>query len=225
MRATYGALRIQKAHLPGTRRGALSEVAWRQGSTVTHGRWCHAGLGWHWRPRGRRTQVFCHTNSIHALAFMEKHFRHISRLDHHHHHQAQTGLCVIVFFCRMSSAGSPRSCSLRERRLRSTLRHEQQTVHVALAAALHHSAGPKEKMVELQQYAALRGQKNGARTREGEVHEKNDAPRRQKAPHLGERPGILAEPGPQRSDRSRRHSSGEGLPLPTAAPRRHWRAV
>ena len=38
------------------------------------------------------------------------------------------------------------------------LRHEQQTVRMALAAALHHSAGPKEKKVEFQQYAALRGQ-------------------------------------------------------------------
>ena len=41
----------------------------------------------------------------------------------------------------------------RERRLRAMLRHEQQTVRMALAAALHHSAGPKEKMVE---FAAVR---------------------------------------------------------------------
>ena len=37
--------------------------------------------------RGRResdSQVFCHSNSLHALAFMDKHFRHISRLDHTH---------------------------------------------------------------------------------------------------------------------------------------------
>ena len=34
----------------------------------------------------------------------------------------------------------------------------------------------------------------------------------QKTPPPGERPGILAEPGPQRSDRSRRHSSGDCLP-------------
>ena len=66
------------------------------------------------------------------------------------------------------------------------LRHEQQTVRMALAAALHHSAGPKEK-VEMQQ--------NG--------------PRGQKTPPPGERPGLLAEPGPQRSDRTVRRSSGE----------------
>ena len=57
------------------------------------------------------------------------------------------------------------------------LGHEQQTLRMALAAALHHGAGPKEKKVELQQYSAQRGQKTGARAREGEVHEKNDAPR------------------------------------------------
>ena len=56
------------------------------------------------------------------------------------------------------------------------LRHEQQAVRMAPAAALHHSAGPKEKMVELQQYAVLRGQKNGVRAKKSEVHEKNDAP-------------------------------------------------
>ena len=36
--------------------------------------------------------------------------------------------------------------------------------------------------------------------------------RAQKILPPGERPGILAEPGPQRSDRSRRHFSGDGLP-------------
>ena len=36
--------------------------------------------------------------------------------------------------------------------------------------------------------------------------------RAQKTPPPGARPGILAEPGPQRSDRSRRHFSGDCLP-------------
>ena len=54
--------------------------------------------------------------------------------------------------------------------------------------ALHHSAQPAGPEVEEQ--------------------EKNEASRRQKAPPPGARPGILAEPGPQRSDRSLRHSSG-----------------
>ena len=38
------------------------------------------------------------------------------------------------------------------------LRHEQQSIAMALAAALHHSAGPWEKKVEMQQNAAPRGQ-------------------------------------------------------------------
>ena len=105
----------------------------------------------------------------------------------------------------------------RERRLRSMLRHEQQTVRMALAAALHHSAGPKEK-VEMQQNGALRGLKNAARAREVEEQVTHASPRAQKTPPPGARPGILAEPGPQRSDRSGRHFSGDthptlGLPV------------
>ena len=91
------------------------------------------------------------------------------------------------------------------------LRHEQQTVRMALAAALHHSAGPREK-VEKQQNGAPRGQKTAARAREEVEHATHYGPRAQETPPPGERPGILAEPGPQRSDRSRRHSSGECLP-------------
>ena len=93
-------------------------------------------------------------------------------------------------------------------------------IAMALAAALHHSAGPREKKVELQQYAALWGQNTGARAREGEVHEKYGAPRRQNAPHLGERPGSVFDPGLQRSDRSLRRSAGDSLPtlaLPSLA--------
>ena len=65
------------------------------------------------------------------------------------------------------SSGQPTGAARRrrERRLRSMLRHEQQTVRMALAAALHHSAGPKEK-VEMQQNGALRGQKTAARAGE-----------------------------------------------------------
>ena len=99
------------------------------------------------------------------------------------------------------------------------LRHEQQTIRMALSAALHHSAGPKEKKVELQQYAAQRGQKTGARTREGEVLEKYDAPRRLNASHPVW-PGSLFDPGPQRSDRCLLRSAKESLPtlaLPSLA--------
>ena len=68
-----------------------------------------------------------------------------------------------------------------------------------LAAATHHSA---------QQNGAPRSQKLATRAEEEVEHDKNDAPRRQTAPPPGARPGFLAEPGPQRSDRSLRRSSG-----------------
>ena len=65
---------------------------------------------------------------------------------------------------------------------------------MAVGAAAHHSA---------QQQAALRGPKTDV---------KYDAPRRQTTPHPEVRPGILFDPGPQRSDRSLRRSAGDGLP-------------
>ena len=83
----------------------------------------------------------------------------------------------------------------RQRRLRSMLRHEQQTVRMALAAALHHSAGPREK-VEKQQNGAPRGEKTAARAREGVEHELYEGPRAQKPPLPGKRPGLPPEPEP-----------------------------
>ena len=134
-----------------------------------------------------------------------------------HTTQALNGLCD-RFLLRVAmmdeSSWQPMSAAQRrrQRRLRSMLRHEQQTVRMALAAALHHSAGPREK-VEKQQNGAPRGQKTAARAREEVEHATHYGPRAQETPPPGERPGILAEPGPQRSDRSRRHSSGECLPI------------
>ena len=80
----------------------------------------------------------------------------------------------------------------RQRRLRAQFRHEQQTVAMALAAALHHSAGPK---VKLQQHAALRGRSTGTMVEGEEVHEPHHALRGQKTPLPGERPGSLSGPG------------------------------
>ena len=53
-------------------------------------------------------------------------------------------------------------------------------------------------------------------------NEKHVAPLAQNTAPPGARPGILAEPGPHRSDRNRRHSSGDthptfGLPVPAGA--------
>ena len=72
----------------------------------------------------------------------------------------------------------------RERRLRSWLKHERQTVRMALAEALHHSSGttPSKRdtrVVEGAKYDALRGQKTVTRAGEGEVREEHQALRGQ----------------------------------------------
>ena len=52
----------------------------------------------------------------------------------------------------------------RQRRLRAQLRHEQQSVAMAVAAALHHSANKKSPVVE-GTHSARQGQKTAAGTR------------------------------------------------------------
>ena len=110
---------------------------------------------------------------------------------------------------QLQSTGAARR--RRERRLRSMLRHEQQTVRMALAAALHHSAGPK---VEMQQNATLRGLRTAARAGEEVENETHAGPRAQKSPPPEVRPGILPEPGPQRSDRTVWRFAGAALLTP-----------
>ena len=83
----------------------------------------------------------------------------------------------------------------RQRRLRAQWRHEQQTVAMVLATVGHHSFGPAAN-------ATPRGQTTGNSAVEEVVNATHDA---QRGPPLGVRPGILVEPWPQRSDRSRRH--------------------
>ena len=64
----------------------------------------------------------------------------------------------------VSSGGSARR--RRERRLRSFWRHEQMAVQMVLATVTHHSFGKVGTT-----HAALRGQKQGTRTVQGEEHE------------------------------------------------------
>ena len=68
----------------------------------------------------------------------------------------------------------------RQRQLRAFLRHEELSVKMALAKALHHSAQPPGPVVE--------------EPREVEEQDTNDALRRQKAPSPGMHPGVLKEP-------------------------------
>ena len=80
----------------------------------------------------------------------------------------------------------------RQRRLRAQWRHEQQSVAVALAEALHHSAGPKTEKVERRERQEERGQK---------------------APPPGTRPGLPREPAPQvRLEAAARALVVDGLP-------------
>ena len=90
------------------------------------------------------------------------------------------------------------------RRLRQCQRHERMTVAIAVAEATHHSAP--------------RRQKTATAIREEVELESHTGLRAQKTPPPGVRRGSLAEPGPQRSHRTVRHSSGEahltlGLPV------------
>ena len=119
--------------------------------------------------------------------------------QHHHHqpfHPISAATPVSAACCETPAAdmmnvdgatGAARR--RRERSLRSSWRHEQLSVAVALAAATHHSA---------QQYGAPRSQKTATRATEVEEHEKNEAPRRLEPPPPGERPGLPLEHGPQR---------------------------
>ena len=89
----------------------------------------------------------------------------------------------------------------RQRRLRSMLRHERQTVAMELAAALHNSCG-----VGPGTYEGLRAQKT-ASAGPAEYFELSSDDGR---PAGGERPAALLEPRPQ--ERDRRHT-GVGFEL------------
>ena len=95
-------------------------------------------------------------------------------------------MASVVDMPDVDHAGTGAARRRRERRLRAWLRHERQSVAAAVAEALHHSAGPREKVVE------RRGRQ------EGEVHETHNALRSQTTPLPGKRPAPLSEvTGPQ----------------------------
>ena len=110
--------------------------------------------------------------------------------------------------CAERAHGSSGSAKRRrQRRLRSWLRHERQTVALEVAAALHHSrdVGPGT-------HAGLRAQK-AASSGEVEAYETHSALRGPKQPPPGMRSEQLPEaPGPQRCDRTVRGTS-VGAPL------------
>ena len=96
---------------------------------------------------GACSQVFFHPIRCMLYAFISTETFSPYHRQNHHHHQAQTGLCD-RFCCaspRMDeSSGQPMSAAQRrrQRRLRSMLRHEQQSIRMArtrctLSTALH----------------------------------------------------------------------------------------
>ena len=101
--------------------------------------------------------------------------------------------------------GSGAALRRRERRLRAWQRHVRTAVQLALAEKLHHSANKVEP------HDALRGQNKRAGREEVENVTRGGL-RAQKSPPPGVRPGSLVDPGPQRSDRTVRRSSGK-VPL------------
>ena len=98
-------------------------------------------------------------------------------------------LSVQPMVARASGAAQRR----RLRRLRAALRHEQQSIAMALASALHHSADKTTNV----QHNALRGQMNAG----SEYYELSDE---DVVPARGSRPPCLGEPrGPQDRDQQR----------------------
>ena len=93
----------------------------------------------------------------------------------------------------MAARASGAAQRRRLRRLRASLRHEQQSIAMALATALHHSADKTTRA----QHNAPRGQKN-AGTEYYELSDEDEVPTR------GSRPPCLGEPrGPQDRDQQR----------------------
>ena len=115
----------------------------------------------------------------------------------------------------MDASGQPSGAAQRwrqRRRMRSWWRHEQASIAAAVAT-LHHSAQRGGGVVRRPTGTEDSG------NREEVEHATHFGPRAQMTPPPGERPGILAEPGPQTSDRSRQHSL-EKTSRPSACP--HW---
>ena len=91
------------------------------------------------------------------------------------------------------------------------LRHDRQTVAMALAEQLHHSVNRVERD------EALRRQTTRA-SGEGEVHEKHDGLRAQERPHPGKRPEALEEVSEPQSAIRRHTGIGYELVLNPVVP-------
>ena len=88
-------------------------------------------------------------------------------------------------------AGRGAAWRRRQRRLRSWLRHEQQTVAAVLATVSHHSYSKVDTA-----HDGLRAQRTVTITREEVERATYNVPRHQKTPLPGKRPGLPPEPEP-----------------------------
>ena len=118
---------------------------------------------------------------------------------HHHHHLGAilfkgdqfilvAQLCVAPAGSRCEADGGTRSARRRrERRLRSWLRHEQQSIAAVLATVTHHSGKVGTAC------GVLRDQKTATRTGHGEEYETHFTAKIRKTPPQGSQPAPLPE--------------------------------
>ena len=150
-----------------------------------------------------------------TTAAQQQHNHHNNHYNHYNHHNASVlksrflfvrhllktpAVGVLMDAERVTGAAKRR----RQRRFSSWLRHERMTV-AAESAALHHSRDGGQV-----NHVGQRALKTDSPAYGEEVvNATHDAPWGQKTPPPGMRPGSLAEPAPERSDRSQRHSRSD----------------
>ena len=151
---------------------------------------------------------------VHPLAGMDNNVRQVSGQNHNHHKGPNRFALLFGDQICPDLNGRPAWLNVAVRaaaqevpaaggRLRSMRRHERMAVAMAVAEAMHHYS---------------RGRKTATAIWGVEEPETGSAlPSTKSSSTRERRPGIPAEPGPQRSDRRLRRSSGPSLPL-LAAP-------
>ena len=137
--------------------------------------------------------VACLARLQQDLPCVDKHMRESGVHNHNNNNKKlrQVGdpfLCVLLVMDELSGQPMRAAQRRRQRRLRSMLRHEQQSIRMALATVMHHSSGKVHTA-----FGGLRSQTTATRASEEEVHEVNDTLRRQKRPPREMRLAPLSE--------------------------------
>ena len=142
------------------------------------------------------TQVNTHHRQNTTPTTITTQYTHQQQHHHPHHHHnrfsqvARTGELYrrtpVVATGDHAGGDAGAARRRRERQLRTWAKHERLSVAMALAVAVHHSAGPSTKKV----------MERRERQEEAE-HETHKALWGPKTPPSGQRPGLLTEPAPQ----------------------------